>query len=615
MYFKGFEGKKFCLRVSPQNLKFLLVINYVILLSVVLVALITPPASSYEFSIYNAYPGYFWCLVISSIFLGQVCAVLSVLDDSTSKYRWLGFLAVFIANSLILFLPLLRGYFIYGGGDILTHIGYMKDIENYMSIGSDRYPILHILCFLLHDVAGFSFDTITIIIPPFFSIISILYWYVLGKEVFDDKLNILVLILIASLPMYGVVNSLFSPNHEAFLLLPLVLYCLIKSQNINDNKKLNLIIIILGILMVLFHPLIAVMVMLIYGLMYVLDRFSVAVSPARPHNGSIWLIILIMAIVFSFWSTYLYLLTNVLDPLISSIMGTDVVESEITSRLDLLGSVDVDSIYLMKIGFFMCGLDAIIGLLSLFCILYLLIVSIHKKYSISRVLLFSIACFMVLFILSVTIFLTINQFGYGRVYKIARIFSLLIISNTIVTIYQRFQNISNVRKTILCISLCALTIMLIVLSIFSVHLSPIIKQSNQQVVESDYCGMTTFFEKRDDSIQILEYGISQMRYYDAIYGFSTPRTNIRSDWGSGNLAPVDHFGYNASFSFGSNYNSRRYFLLTPQGEDFYENMYPEFPNKWRFTDSDFKMLKLDSSTIRIYSNNNLNIYMTYPLLL
>jgi len=610
MVFKGFEGEKFRARISPQALKMLLVINYVLLLSALLIILLTSPASSYEFSIYDAYPNYFWCLIIASIFLGQVCAVLSVLDDSTSKYWPLGFLAAVIANCLLLSLPVIRGYFIYGSGDVLTHIGYMKDIGNYASIGSNHYPILHMLGFSMHEFTGLSFGIITMIIPPIFSIVSILYWYILGKEIFNDKSKVVILVLIAFLPMYGVMNSLFTPNHEAFLMLPLVLYCLIKSQNAANKTEVNAILITLSVLIVLFHPLIAIMAMSIYALLYVSDALSISISSFKLHTKNIWIVIAIMAMIFSIWSTYIYLLTDVLDPLISSIMGTDAVESELLAQLDLLSQVEVDIIYLIKLGLFTYGLDAILGLLALISILYLLILYTKEGIKIPRFLLFSIVCFIVFFTLGVTIFFTINEFGYGRVYKVARIFSLIIISSSAVTAYRRLQNISNLKRVIFCTLTCTLVIMLIVLSAFTFHLSPTIKQMNQQVPMSDYYGMATFFEKRDDSILILEHGTSQMRFHDAIYGRSYPEVNIRYDWGGGNsLLPVDHFGYNASYSLGSNYDGKRYFLLTTQGKDFYEHMYPEFPDKWRFIERDFERLESDASVIRVCSNGNLALYL------
>lgn len=616
MFLEDFEGDKFRAHISAQNLKILLVINYAILLSALLIALTTPSASGYEFSIYDPYPNYFWCLIVASIFLGLICVVLSFLGDFTSRYWPLGFLAVMITNCLLLFLPVIRGYFIYGSGDVLTHIGYMKDIGNYASIDSNHYPILHILGFSLRELAELPFDIITMIIPPIFSIISVLYWYVLGREVFNDKFKAITLVLLAFLPMYGVMNSLFTPNHESFLILPLVLYCLIKFQGVVNKGKVGAILkigaflITLSVLTVLFHPLIAVMVMAIYALLYVSDAISTFISSSKPRTGNIWMIIAIMAMVFTFWSTYLYLLTNVLDPLISSIMGIDAVESQFMVTLSLVSQVEADIFYLIKLGFFTYGLDAILGLLALICILFLLVLSSKKDIRIPRYLLFSIVCFLAFFALGIIIFFAINEFGYGRVYKIARVFSLIIISGSVVTAYRGFRNISNFKKVIFCTLTCTLVIMLIVLSAFTLHPSPIIKQVNRQVPMSDYYGMVTFFEKRDDSILTLEYGTSQMRFYDAIFGRKYPKINIKYDRsGDNKLLPLDHFGYNASFSLGSNYDGERYFLLATQGREFYENIYPEFPENWRFTEQNFEMLELDASVIRVGSNENLALYL------
>ncbi len=609
MAFTGLKGKGLNLHLDSQNLKLLLVINYVILLSALFTILITPPASGYEFSIYNAYPSYFWYLIISSIFLGQVCAVLSVLDDSTSKYWPLGLLAAVIADCLLLFLPVIRGYFIYGSGDILTHIGYMEDIGNYASIGSNHYPILHILGFSMREIAGLSFGIITMIIPPIFSIVSILYWYILGREIFNDKFKVVILVLIAFLPMYGVTNSLFTPNHEAFLMLPLVLYCLIKFQNAADKRGISAILITLSVLIVLFHPLIAIMAMSIYALQYVSDIISKLTLSSKSHAKNTWIVIAIMAMIFSIWSTYIYLLTDVLDPLISSIMGTDAVESQFMANLELVSQIEVDIFYLIKLGLLTYGLDAILGLLALTSILYLLILYTKGEVKISRFLLFSIVCFIAFFALGVIIFFAINEFGYGRVYKIAQMFSLIVISSSVVTAYRRLQNISNFKRVVFCTLTCALVIMLITLSIFTLHLSPVIKKSNQQVPMSDFYGMATFFEKRDDSNLILEHGTSQMRFHNSIYGRSYPKVNIRYGQGYDEpLLPIDHFGYNTSISLGSNYDGMRYFLLTTQGRKFYEHIYPEFPDNWRFIDRDFEMLESDASVIRIYSNENLDIY-------
>jgi len=350
--------------------------------------------------------------------------------------------------------------------------------------------------------------------------------------------------------------------------------------------------------------------MSIYVLSYMSNKLMTLTPLSKPHTDNTGMVIAIMAMIFSIWSTYIYYLADVLDPLISSILGTEGGGSEFMTKLDALHQVDVDITYLIRLGLSMYGLDAILGLLALACSLYLLMLHIKREIRIPRFLLISIVCFIVLLMLSVIIFFTIKEFSAARLYVIARIFSLLIISGSMVTAYRKLQTIRNLKKVTFSLLTCIIVIMLIVLSTFTLYQSPITKIPNPQVSEGDYYSMVTLFEKRDDSVEILEYGISQMRFYDAIYGYSYPKVNIGFEQAyGGTRRPIDHFGYNASFNLGANYDGKRYFLLETLGKEYYKNIYPEFPDTWRFTDLDYKKLESDTSVIRISSNTNLVIYL------
>lgn len=616
MLLNDFKRKISHITIKPQNLRLLLLLNYTILLATLLILLTTPTVSGYEFSIYDAYPDYFWGLIISTITLGYFCAVLAILHNDTKKYWPLGFLTAVIANCLLLSLPLVRGYFSYGSGDVLTHIGFMRDLANYGTIDGNLYPILHILGFCTFEIAGLSFEIITMIIPPVFSILVVIYWYILGREMFNNKtgalsLGVLTLIILGSIPILDKSNSLFSPNYEVNLLIPLIMYCLIKSQKFTNSRMMAVTLIVLSVLIVFLHPLAAILLMSIYVLSYFSDRFLPINSTSKPYTANAWMIAVIMAAFFSIWSTYLHRFGKVVDPFIASIIGTDLVESEVMANLNLVNMVDVDIVYLIKLGFLTFGINAICGSLAAICLLYLLIQHIHKNITINRFLFHIIVCFVALFVLSVIIFFTISEFGYERIYRIVNLFTLLIVSSTIAIAYQRLNNVRTINRTLITTLICITVFTLIVLSIFTLHLSPITKHINQQVPECDYYGMVTFFDKRDNSIPILESGISQRRYYESIYGVCPPKTNIRYSL-EGALRPPDHFGYDRFDYIGSNYDERQYFLLTSLGRHFYESMYPEFQDKWRFMNQDFENLESDYSATKMYSNNNLDIYLINP---
>jgi len=605
---KNLKSKSIPFRITNIHLKLILIINYFFLLLTLIIITSTPPVDSYEFSIYSAYPSYFWFLLLLSIILGMISVILSILNESLRKYWTLGFLAEIIAISLVLFLPLIRGYYIYGAGDVLTHIGYMLDIEYSGVIGKNHYPLLHILGVTLHETTIFSYGIITMIIPPIFSLISILYWFILGKEIMNDLREIIFLVLITSLPIYGVINSLFTPNHQAFLLIPVIIYTLIKYQKIK-RKEICIIFIILSILMAVIHPLIAVIVIFIYSLIQVSNYLFSYFLPDKNDRESILIIIFIMAIVFLMWSTYLILFIKVLKPLTASLLGIDEVQSELAAKYSLISRVNVDIVYLVKLGLHIYGISVILSLSALFCIIFLLVLHFKEREPIHQYLLIFSLNFVMFFILGFIVFIKIDLFGMKRIFNFALLFALIIISSTIVKLHKKIQFSTIIIKFIFYISIVIAIVLLIYLSIFSLHLSPIIKMSNQQVPEGNYNGMRTFFEKRDITNPIIEHGLSQMRYFDSIYGHNLPATNIRY----GEItSPIDHFGYNTTSYLGSNYYEKHYFLLSKEGRGFYKSMYPEFPDKWRFTDHDFQMLETDPSVERIYSNKNLDIYLIIP---
>jgi hypothetical protein len=577
------------------------------LISALYIILVTHPADSYEFSVYTTYPSYFWTLIILSIFIGQICAILSTLNDITRKYWIWGFLAEVIAISLVLFLPMIRGYFIYGRGDVLTHIGYMQDIQSIGLIDGNHYPGYHLLGFFIHELTGLSYGAITMMVPAIFSLIYILYWFVLGRELMQNLTANVILVTIAALPM--VVKGLFTPNSLANLLIPLVLFFMVKSLRNSNTYKECSILILLCISMIFFHPLATLMILVIFFMAHVYKNMFNSYFLSKYNNQSHLLeIIAIVGIIFLTWGTYLAMFVDTAEPLITSVLGIENTRSEFIIKSQLINSVDVDILYLVKLGMHTYGIEVILGLSTLICVLYLLYIHImggkpihHRSF-----LFFSIICFMVFSILSIILFFTIAVFNWERVYKFALIFSLIVVSSVVAMVYRRTRSSSKIKKIILYSLILVTLAGIIYFSIFNCHLSPLMKKEHQQVTKGEYAGMCMFFENRDPSISTLEYGGDQRRFYDAMYGGHSSSVISRG------TLPLDHFGYNVTHSFGSNYNSRRYFLLSEVGRGFYRNTFPEFPDRWGFTDRDFQMLELDASIIRIYSNNDFEIFLTEP---
>ena len=196
-----------------------------------------------------------------------------------------------------------------------------------------------------------------------------------------------------------------------------------------------------------------------------------------------------------------------------------------------------------------------------------------------------------------------GSFGFGRIFSCALLFSIILIPSTFLLIKSDLI----IKPKFMMIILLIILAGLVWFSTFNLYYSPIIKYPNLQVTRSEYSGMITFYENRDDSFQILEYGLSQDRFYDVIYGRDYPRINVYYGSSSNQLLPLDHFNYNFNTTLGTAYKDTKYFIFTNRGRYYYQNIFPEFPEKWRFTPADFERLNNDQTVQKIFFNGNLDI--------
>lgn len=581
--------------------------SFCFLILALIVIIVSGPATGYEFSIYNAYPWYFWTCLFAAILSGQILIIRDILDFSESRGWIFGGLSIILSNTVLLFLPLIRGYHNSGTGDVLTHLGFMNNIINSGSVGIDQYPIDHILGVLLHFITSISLPEITMIIPPIFSIFFILSILLLGRVLIPDKKYALLFLSFGSILYFQGYNNLFAPNAQAMLLLPLILYLIIKISQVEKTKENILLLLTISILIVFFHPLVTIICILIYAIIRFLNIVQQKILHASQSNLPLEYLIFVMFCFFSIWSTIINSATRTVEPIISSLIGVEDQVSQFDTYSSSIGSVSVDYWYLTKLAINVYGQFLIIGILSIVCIGIIFVTYRKKLNQIPFLVPISILGYIFFTIFSVILFFVSGKSFFIRIIRISMIFSLILIpyGSYVVLKSERI----NFEKSILFVIILLLSIFsLTFFSTNNLFDSPIIKESNQQVLNSDYQGLNTFFTFRDDSISTLENGISSFRFYDAQFGQGTPRTNI---FYGELIRPVDHFGYNTNISLSKRYNNK-YLILTNRGIFTYQNIYPEFPKSWRFTPSDFMKLKTDKNVQQFYQNGNLQIFQIVP---
>ena len=241
----------------------------------------------------------------------------------------------------------------------------MKDILHTSNIGGNHYPIDHILGVIIHLFSGLSLPDITLIIPPFFSFFFILSMYFVGKTIFKNKFELLMLVILSSILIFGTNHYYFTPNAQALFLVPLILYLAFKMYYGANIKKYNILLLLMRFLIVFYHPLVTVMVILILCLMqimqYILEKYENRILKKVNFTYNIFFILLI----FSLWSTYLSLATNIVEPIISRIFLEKKSTSELQRNFNVISASECRSHVFIKLIFNIYGQGILLGILSL----------------------------------------------------------------------------------------------------------------------------------------------------------------------------------------------------------------------------------------------------------
>lgn len=599
----------FSIKNGEDNLfKIVLIFSFFLLLVALGIIVHTGPVRAYEFSIYDAYPWYFWVLILSAIFCGQLIILGSAITPSRNNYWIFGLCVLLVANSIILFMPLIREYYLESDGDILSHIGFMKDLLHTASIGGNHYPIDHILVGVIaHLFSGLSFPYLTLIIPPFFSFFFILSLYFVGKMIFSNRFVQLMLVIISSVLMFGQHAVLFMPNAQAFFLVPLILYAALKIYYETDNKKYYILLFLLSFFIVFYHPLVTVLVILILCLMqvtlYVLEKYENRNLKSVNYIYTIFFIV----IVFTMWSTYLSLVTSTVAlPIAERLLGNETGQSELQSNIAVVSLVKLDPIYFFNMVFNMYGNFIIMVIFSLLSILFILKSIKEQKTKPDLYIGIPVVGFIIFFILAIFMFAINGAFNFERIIHFSWLFSFLLVPTGIyLFLYDNPDRMLTIKGIIKLSIIISFFFGLTYFSIFNLFPSPIIKQANTAVIDSEYKGMSTFFAYRNQTLPLLEYVVPSFRYHESIYGRAAEKINIL--YYDPNSTPPDHFGYQNVTLSHNFYNTSQYLLLDARGRGFYSRVYPEYEEKWRFLPADFERLNFDSAVQNIYDNGNLEV--------
>ncbi|MFW5895198.1 MAG: hypothetical protein ACOCT9_00490 [archaeon] len=592
--------------------RFVIFIFFLLITLILYILAKTPPASGYEISIYQAYPWYFWLIMIIGYIFGIFLIFYEVLIKHKHNKVTIGvsFSLLFLLTLIILYLPFIRGYATYGRGDVLTHIGFIKDIIHLNQIPDyNWYPMVHILGAFFWDIGGMGPTRTVMILPPIFFMLHISGLFLLGRELFNIKIGIIACGLgFVLLKPTSYIGLHYIPHSLAFFLLPLMLYLVLKlSRPGKEILTIMTIAIIMSTSHNIFHPLRSLFfIFILVSIIIFQNKVYTTIDSKFPKNygrKDISLIVIFSSIIFYMWY---FSFSRILDPFKTLMLGIGGVQ-KVEGYRSILARASPQFSDLFMLIIFRYGVIAILFLCTIaFLLIYIKDID-NKLRDFDFSFIFVVFSFLVFLSISIVMFLIPSPANYERFLDYAAMFSILLIVFFFNIYIRDGKKINKVKKYFNIILLAIIIFLIITISILSVYPSRLTRSTNHQVTEMELNGMEWTFENRNENISIVERsGSMRDRFHDCLYGRSFLDQNLRG--GEDAIVP-DHFGYNESNILGNQYDEEKYLIISELDRITYEKIHPDYEEYWRFTLEDYEKLEKDHSVVRIYDNGEYNTYI------
>ncbi len=596
---------------SLQNinryLKLFYLFQFFILFYVICYNILTP-AQGYEVDLYASQPGWVWASLTSIILFNMY--YLSYLKSDETFCNEFPIIFTIILYFTLLSLPFLRGYAIYGRGDVMSHAGYINDILFYNFLSNDDfYPIYHILASEIKILAAIETFKIITILTPILYLMFPVSLYCLAKIVL---LNNKILIFLGSIPFISAYASSFTPAGLSLIYMPFLFFLYIKSITF-DSANYKLIIIILIIFYTFLHPLASLILSIIFifvdiskaYLKYIfifksnlLTLEHIIANYYKIIDLKIFAIFNICFIIwFSSFSIWANSINKVSNWFLSDAKANPFQEYYINSNLAIDAGYNPNILIIKLFG-------PIFVFIAIAFILSLYMLKNIKKDVFKHISLISIVFILLCSI--VPIFYVLVSVTRLLYYLIP--ISIILVGFIIYPGNQKiiFSKLEKKYRLIINYTIFLIVASAILLNLFSLHPSPWIITPSMHVTSMELIGMEWFFDHKNEEISSVYSGITDYRFGDAILGHKETRmrSDISKDWQIPEGIP-DHLGYTNNTSISEAFNGSRYIIFSKLSEEIYEKVWTF---KRRYNKEDFDRLNCDKKINKIYSNKELRVF-------
>ncbi len=498
---------------------------------------ITPAAVRYENSIYQPYPFITWIFLGLMYLFPFLYLIISSrkIGELTFQKKYINYLLILsLAGTLLLLsLPLIRGYYSYTGGDVLTHMGTIYDIiaGNTSSV-INHYPATMMLIAMLNLASGATTADIILCSAQWIFGIFVLGMFILARRFCENYYQVAAVTGLSIIPFLGnfLTLEIMMPSTVGWALLPLIFYCVYCVVTKSKGSHFFLVtgcLIAVGLWFIHSETVLFGAAVLLLAYLFI-KAAPIQRKKLRESNSHGLLIILGILVAGAIYQiTFTSIFSGQVTTYFDVFLGLDS-SSFLSSPMDTLSS---DASLLRKITIMLSQYGQLIlsGLATLIVILiYALRNQIKKwdeKYVLLSVLLIGVGLIGGFYLISG---INIGQFIY-RIYKYILIFSIFILgtwfSNRLLSPKKAIRKMGATMGTIILI-------ILIIISLGNTYMNPeITGQINMQITEVDMSGMKIFHDTQNIDYAITETSTRThvTRYASAIYGQAYKLTvpNIR----------------------------------------------------------------------------------------
>jgi hypothetical protein len=591
------------------------------LLSAIYIAQITPPATKYELSLFNAFPGILWFFTIFATACGIIILIISSFSIKPRGNWWIsGLLAVVLTNIFIISLPLYRGYPINDRADTLNHIGYVRDIALSGKLGdADFYPAMHFIQFTFEKVgrvsAGEAVILINIIFIALWTLAAGMLAYRLSRDV-----RVMYLAFAFSAPLslhiYHTV-ALPSTLSTFFISMALSLH-LQRFDNLKGQKiSAALAEIILGLLIVYFHPSSTLFFIALLITIELATRIYSHFHAKSQHKIFTAVpMVTTMVVIFFTWYISFSVITNNFAQVIRWLAGERDRTSAIGEALGLLQMANISFVDVTKILFNSFSLPVIFGGSTILLAGVLIVKATKKQIILTQHQWITIALLATTILLILVMFLISTSERYP-----IRLLRMLVILSIPISAWWLWefwfkpekndlqQRKSENRAGVTFIILTIFT--LVIIGQLNVYPHPRNGQPNTQVTYSEIAGMKWLLENRDNDAQQASILPEYVPRFEAFFSGYTGR-QTRPNWWILDVWTPSHFYHPDWGCFAKIGPGQTTYLAISQNGLISWMRFPEAVRDRAhiYTGNDLSILSADISINKIYDNGGFQVWVT-----